>query len=111
MDCHPAGNRTVQEGPKTWEQSARSIDGFCTIVLNAGYAATLFLAPRCAEEHGPLMEELAGRGVEFGLYVQPQSMAGASYNRYLGRYGRDEQRAIMIRAMEQFQDALGQRPQ
>jgi hypothetical protein len=111
MDCQPAATTTAPEGPKSWEQSARSIDGFCTRLLNAGYPPTLFVTPWCAEQHDPLMEELATCGVELGLYVQPQSLIGGGYGRYLGQYGRDEQRTIVSLAMSRFQDALGHRPQ
>jgi hypothetical protein len=111
MDCQPAATRAAPEGPKTWEQSARAIDGFCTRLLNAGYPATLFLTPQCVEQHTPLMEELLERGIELGLYVQPQSLSGGGYTRYLGQYGGEAQRAIIDLARQQFQDAIGVRPQ
>jgi hypothetical protein len=115
MDCQPAaaplGARGAPEGPKSWEQSARSIDGFCTRLGNAGYPATLFVTPECAEEHAPLLEELLERGYELGLYVQPQSLAGGGYKRYFGQYGREEQRGIVELAKQQFQAAVGAWPQ
>ena len=115
MDCQPAGAplgpRGAPAGPKSWEQSARSIDGFCTRLGNAGFPATLFLTPECAEEHAPLLEELLERGIELGLYVQPQSLLGGGYKRYLGQYGREEQRGIVDLAKQQFQEAVGTRPQ
>jgi hypothetical protein len=110
MNCHPAGTRAAPEGPRTWEQSIRSIDGFCTQVLNAGYAATLFLTPPCAAMHAPFVEELAARAVELGLYVQPASLEGSKNRGYLGQYDPDTQRSIVKLAIEGFQDVVGTRP-
>jgi hypothetical protein len=111
MDCQPSGTRGAPEGPKSWEQSAVAIDGFCTRLLRGGYPATLFLTPRCAQEHAPLLGEKTASGIELGLYVQPQSIEGRSFGRFLGQYGGDEQREIARAALEQFQEALECRPQ
>src|ERR671932_2633223 len=86
MDCQAPTTGAVLGRPRNYEMSARSIEGFCNRVLNAGYAVTLFVSPECAEEHGPLVEELAARGVEPGLYVHPQILAGSRYKRALGAY-------------------------
>lgn len=110
MDCQPARHRFAPEGPRSWEMSARAIDGFCSRLLQAGYLPTLFLSPQCAEMHGPLLEELAGCGVELGLYVQPQSLEGAEFKQHLGQYRGDEQRAVVGHAIRAYQRALGQRP-
>lgn len=111
MDCQPAATRAAPEGPRGWEQSAGAIDGFWTRLRRAGYPATLFLGPASADAHAPLLEEAADAGVELGLYVQPQSLDGGAYSRFLGHYSGDEQRTIVARALEGFQDALGRRPQ
>lgn len=111
MDCHPAATRAAPEGPRSWEQSAAAIDGFCLQLLRAGYAATLFLTPGCADAHAPLLEEMAELGIELGLLVQPQSLDGGGYRRYLGQYDQETQRAILARAITGFQDALGRRPE
>lgn len=107
MNCLPAAPRRVPEGPNSWEQSLRAIDGYCTRLLNAGYAVTLFLEPHCADAHAPLMEELSDRGVELGLYIQPQALGSQAY---LGHHDRDAQHTIVRLALEAFQDAVGARP-
>jgi hypothetical protein len=109
MDCEPVTRRDLKSGPKTWELSARAIEGFCDRLASAGYPVTLFVSARCAEEHGPMMEELAGRGVELGLYVHPPTLDAQSYTRHLGEYRAEEQRAIVEQALERFYDALGLR--
>lgn len=111
MDCHPATARGAPEGPKSWEQSAAAIDGYCTRLARARFPATLFLTPRVAEFHAPLLEEAASAGAELGLLIQPQSLDGMDFNRFLGHYGAAEQRSIIARSLEGFQDALARRPQ
>jgi hypothetical protein len=110
MDCEPVTRRAVKTGPKTWESSARAIEGFCDRLSSAGYPATLFVSPVCAEEHGPLMEELVQRGVELGLHVHPPSLDPERYTRHLGEYRAEEQRAIVQEAIERIYDAVGMRP-
>jgi len=111
MDCQPAATRAAPEGPSNWEQSARSIDGYCNCLLRAGITPTLFVTPRCAEEHGPSLEEFASAGVDLGLLIQPQSLESAGFGRHLGQYPRDQQRVIVEAGRERFQNALGRRPQ
>jgi peptidoglycan/xylan/chitin deacetylase (PgdA/CDA1 family) len=110
MDCEPVTSRKVQTGPKTWVLSGRAIEGFCDRLSSAGYPVTLFVSAGCAEEHAPLMEELAGRGVELGLHVHPPSLDAERYTRHLGTYRAEEQRAIVELAIERIYDAVGIRP-
>jgi hypothetical protein len=110
IDCEPVTPRAVKSGPKTWVQSARAIEGFCDRLSGAGYPATLFVSAGCAEEHGPLMEELTGRGVELGLHAHPPNLDAERFTRHLGEYRAEEQRAIVEEAVERFYDAVGIRP-
>lgn len=110
MNCEPVSVKTVKHAPKTWSQSARTIEGFCDRLSKIGYPATLFVSAACAEEHGPLLEELAGRGIELGLYVHPPTLAGSRYSRHLGNYPAAEQRTMIAAATERFYDVIGSRP-
>jgi len=110
MECRVPSLKAQFDAPQTWEQSARSIDGFCTLMLNNGFAVTLLASPECAEEQSPLLEEFWGKRVEVGLYVDPPSIRGSKYKRDLGTYGVDEQRDIIEESMHRFADALGRRP-
>src|SRR5437667_5485160 len=92
MDCVPAANKSTKQAPKTWVQSARAIEGFCDRLSGMGYPATLFVSAACAEEHGPLLEELGGRDIELGLHVHPPTLEGSRYPRHLGNYTAMEQR-------------------
>jgi hypothetical protein len=113
MDCEPVGNKSAKQAPKTWEQSARAMEGFCDRLAVMGYPATLFVSAACAEEHGPLLEDLAARQIERGLYVHPPTLEGshnARFPRHLGNYPATDQRALIESATERFYAAIGSRP-
>jgi hypothetical protein len=113
IDCESVANKLAQQAPKTWEQSARAIEGFCDRLSAMGYPATLFVSATCAEEHGPLLEELADRGFELGLYVHPPTLEDTRnprYPRHLGNYAATQQRAIIESAVDRFYEELGSRP-
>ncbi len=111
MNCEPPAKKAKQQGPATWEASARSIEGFCSRVMNAGYAATLFLSARVADEHAPLLEELADRGAELGLYLHPKHLGDTRFTNHLGTYREQEQHDLVAYAVDWFYDALNTRPQ
>jgi hypothetical protein len=113
MNCEPVGDKSAKQAPKTWGQSARAIEGFCDRLSGMGYPATLFVSATCAEEHGPLLEDLAARNIELGLYVHPPTLEGSRnprYPRHLGNYTEKEQHALIDSATERFYDAIGSRP-
>jgi peptidoglycan/xylan/chitin deacetylase (PgdA/CDA1 family) len=78
-----------------------------------GYPATLFVSAACAEEQAPLLEELAGRKFELGLYVHPPTLEGVRnprFSRHLGNYTAADQRALIESATDRFYEAIGSRP-
>lgn len=110
MDCEPVSTRKSDEAPRSWNQSARSIDAFCSRLLVANYLPTLFIVPDCAEEHEPMFEEIQARGGELALMVDPPQMRSANYSKHLGQYSAAEQRAILERSLAHFEEALGVQP-
>jgi len=113
MDCEPVGSKTAKLSPATWEQSARAIEGFCDRLAVMSYPVTLFVSAACAEQHGPLLEDLAARNIELGLYVHPPTLDGgrnSRFPRHLGNYSDKDQRALIESATERFYDVLGSRP-
>lgn len=110
LDCESIAIRAAKDGPRSWEQSARAIEGYCNRLLAAGFPATLFLAPQCVIEHTPLLEELADRGVELGLYLNPLQLDDGRYRSFLGSLPAQTQRDLIDRAAERFADAIGTRP-
>ncbi|HWQ14539.1 MAG TPA: hypothetical protein VNL77_17205 [Roseiflexaceae bacterium] len=111
MDCDVVAlKRSARDVPHSWEQSARAIEGYCNRLLAAGFPPTLFVSHEAAAEHTPLLEELAGRGVELGLLLHPPMMELGRFSRNLGEYDAEEQRLIADYAAERFADAIGVRP-
>jgi hypothetical protein len=111
LDCDSlALKANAREQPKSWTQSARAIEGYCTRLLAAGFPVTLFLAHEAAHEHMPLLDELSGRGCELALFVNPPVMEGGRFKRELGEFSTEDQRLILDYAAERFADTTGVRP-
>ncbi len=106
MDCEPVASKAVRSGPKSWEQSVRSIEGFSYRLLTAGYAPTLFVSPRTADEHAPLFEELVDNGVELGAHIHPPQLS-PDLKRHLGVYREHDQRTIIGDAARRIESATG----
>ena len=101
--------RAEPKGPLTWDTSARTIDAFCTTLLSAGFATTLFLSPEAADAHAPLLEDFGSSGVEAGLFIQPPSLRGAGYKHYLGAYAPDQQQEVVAEVSRRFAAAASRR--
>jgi hypothetical protein len=71
---------------------------------------TLFIVPECAEMHRTLLRHLAGKGVEMGLHLHPQSFDAHQYEKYLGEYERDEQLGLIMEARDRFAQSMGTNP-
>lgn len=111
IDCDAVAlKRATRDVPRSWEQSARAIEGYCTRLLAAGIPPTLFLAHEAAAEHEPMLAELTVRGVELGLLIHPPTMELGRFNQDFGSYSAQDQRLIADFAAERFADAVGARP-
>ena len=110
MNCEPMAHRFAPDGPKSRDLGGRSIEGFCSRLLTAGYAVTLFVSAGCAEEYAPLLEELAERGVELALHVHPPSLTDGRYNRNLGEYTPEDQRELVELGLDRVEEAVGRQP-
>ena len=77
MDClPPARKRGINPYPRTWESSARNIDGFCTRLIAAGHRPTLFCELSVVANHTPLLEEFTSAGAEdFAVSIIPHTWA------------------------------------
>jgi hypothetical protein len=110
LDVPMAAANAKPYGPQGWDVSARSVDAFCTAVINAGFAPTIFLTPEAAAQHGPMCEELSAGGADVGLLVHPPTLRGAGLKHLLGAYPRETQVAIVAEARGRWADAIGHRP-
>jgi peptidoglycan/xylan/chitin deacetylase (PgdA/CDA1 family) len=111
MDCESAnvdvsdhGISMSSSGPADYAESERSIRGFVEIVEAAGYPATLFLHPEVAIAHADLVREMHASDTCLGLHLHPYKLADSAYPE-------DQQRGILKRAIEAWENALGERPQ
>ncbi len=110
MDClPPARKRGINPHPRTWEISARNIDGFCTRLIAAGHRPTLFCELSVLANHTPLFEEYASAGAEVALLVDPSELR-RNLRHPLGHYGGDDQREIVQVSVHRFSQLLGSRP-
>src|SRR5687768_5518026 len=103
LDCPAAGPRAAPYGPSGWEASARAIDAFCTTLLNAGFAPTVFVTPETAAQHAPMCEELVAGGADVALLVHPPTLRGAGLKHLLGAYGPETQTDIVGEARRRFE--------
>lgn len=110
INCQPPGVRASPDSPRTWEHSARAIEGFCLRTIRAGYPPTLFAAPACVEEQAPLFEDVIRRGAEVGLFLHPPEIGDGRFARYLGQYSAEDQRSLIEYAAEKLTETLGLRP-
>lgn len=110
MNCEGASSRHSATAPRSWEQGARTMGAFCGRLLDAGFAPTLFVAPDCAEEQAPLLEELATRGCELGLFLSPAAVSEGRYRQPFGAFSAPQQRELVEVATERFESALRVQP-
>lgn len=110
MDClPPARKRGINPHPRTWEISARNIDGFCSRLIGAGHRPTLFCALSVLANHTPLLEEYASAGAEVALLADPSELR-RNLRHQLGHYGGEDQREIARVSVHRFSQLLGSRP-
>ncbi|MBC8077224.1 MAG: hypothetical protein H7Y32_14200, partial [Chloroflexales bacterium] len=110
MNCEGASSRGSTSAPRSWEQGARTIGAFCGRLLDFGFPPTLFVAPDCAEEQAPMLEELASRGCELGLFLSPAAVSDGRYRQPFGAFSAPQQRELVEVAAERFESALGIQP-
>jgi hypothetical protein len=110
MNCEGASSRDSSTAPRSWEQGARTMGAFCGRLLEAGYPPTLFVAPDCADEQAPILEELASRGCELGVFLSPTMVSEGRYRQPFGAFTARQQRELVEVAAERFESALGIQP-
>ena len=117
MDCESAkvdvsdhGIGMSSSGPADYAESERSIRGFVETVNAAGYPATLFLHPEVAVAHVDMVLEMQAEGACLGLHLHPYKMVDSIYKQDLGAYPEPQQRAILQKAIDAWENALGHRP-
>lgn len=118
MDCETARSRVSPHGlsmspsgPADDAESERSIRGYIDTCKAAGYPATLFLHPEVTAAHPDMLLEMQSNGACLGLHLHPYKLVDSDWKHDLGAYEADEQRTILIEAVEKWERALGIRPE
>ena len=85
----------------------RSSLGFADVLEAAGCKATYYCIPSEAAANRDVYEDLQRRGHGIGLHVHA---ADLGYEEFLGIYGPDDQRDILRRSTDRFEQSMGFRP-
>ncbi|MEA3399723.1 MAG: hypothetical protein U9R79_00625 [Armatimonadota bacterium] len=115
VDCEPLADRSPAcGGPSSWAVSQKAILTFVEIfeeyrlLAGLGFHAT----PEAAKAHPDLLTDLRqSRGIEIGMQPNVPGFRFPAYTLDLGQYDAPMQRRIITEAIEDFQDALGFRPE
>ncbi len=97
-------------GPADYAESARAIRGYAATARAWRMPLTLFVHPEVAAGNRDLLLELEAEGACLGLHVHPYKLVGEDYRLDLGAYAAETQRAMLRRACDRWEAALGQRP-
>lgn len=108
MDCEAINALAAEGGPSDWDFCKRSIVGYCEALLKRNFKATLFIVPYTAEKHSKILQELEREGIELALHYHPQDYG---YNDYLGAYDGEQQYSMLSEAIDQWEQAIGKKPE
>lgn len=103
IDCE-----STQPAIQDAELGRRSIQGFADVLEAADCKGTCYCIPSEVEANGDVYRDLRNRGHEVGLHVHA---ADLGYEEFLGIYGPDEQREVVRRSTDMFEQAMGYRPE
>ena len=115
MDVERIRDFSPTGGPPDWASAARSVRAYCDALAGRGMSATLFVVPDTALEQGMLLQQLAEEtGAELALHMHPQCWKDHYLNPdahgYWGAYTGSDQQAMLLEALDQIGDCLGDRP-
>ena len=102
IDCE-----ATQPAIKDAELGRRASFGFAEVLETAACIGTYYCIPSEVQANADVYQQLKERGHEIGLHVHS---ADLGYEEFLGVYGPDEQREILIKSTDMFEQAMGFRP-
>jgi hypothetical protein len=99
-------------GPQTWEESERAIHAIREAFEQRELLGALSFmpTPEAARAHAPMWRAWHAEGVYLGIQPNVPGFRYPTYAKDLGQYDEDTQRQIIREATEDFEDALGFRP-
>ena len=110
MDVEPATTEAGTSGPVSNEAGMRSIQDFRDVLRSWGYRATYFVHPELALAQPQFLQDLAGDGSVLGLHLHTTKFAAAPKACELGGLTADEQRDVILKAVDMFETGTGFRP-
>jgi len=112
MDCERIASESPEGGgPPSWKVSRRAIVGWAKALERHGFKGTYFITPAAANVHSSIFAKLEDRGFELGLHLHPGSFRDLTFKWYLGSYAYEEQKEVIELAIEDWERALGWRPE
>lgn len=114
MDCEPpnAAGLAGVTGPANWGESEDFIKAYCDISSEYGFPVSLFLHPEVAVNQSSLLFELERSGhCISGLHLHPWKYDPETALTHLGHMPYGPQRELMERAVGEWAQGLGRRPQ
>lgn len=101
-DCEATGHAIADA-----KLGQRATRGLAELAAAQRLKLTMFVLPTDLEAHGALYRELEKAGHEVGLHVHPKEQG---WGEFMGVYGPDDQRKIMVEAVDRFAQVMGRRP-
>ena len=110
MDCERiAAESYLKNGAPSWEISEKAILGMADVLRkkNAVRAGGFYPTPATAGKHRQIFLDLKNEGFDIGCQFHCDSFRNGEYKKYLGQYEYDDQKEILIRAKQDWEQALG----
>ena len=102
IDCE-----STQPAIQNADLGRRSSSGFGDVLESAGCKGTFYCIPSEVTANKDVYHDLKSRGHQVGLHVHA---ADLGFEEFLGIYGPEEQRDIIKKFTDQFEQAMGYRP-
>ena len=108
IDCETPTDELF-DGPENWDVAEASTRGFIETMDTMGVheGATLFVYPDVARKQSALYRELAKAGVEIALHLHTMRYSKWPKRAWLGSLAYEEQVAVIGRAKQDLEEALG----
>ncbi|MFM2308835.1 MAG: hypothetical protein RLY87_956 [Chloroflexota bacterium] len=103
----PVGGK---DSPRDWDHSGIGLDRYANLILRYGCKPTLFVSGEAARAHAPLLEELAARGADIGLFVAPAQHLDAKRSKHMGLLDAKQQAEALNAGISLFEHYVGYRP-
>ena len=117
LDCEVAQNDMSEyaaemspSSPEDYEESEESMEGYRTVSEEYGFTPTFFAHEKVALNNSDYLRRVESEeGVCVGMHLHPYKLDD-EYDKNIGGYAREEQKAIFERAIEIWEEGMGRKP-